>query len=64
MLVKSFLNFSQFFSNLLNFFHQLQDWVCNNLKEEISYATGISVMDAAYEIPRSQIDNGLEDGED
>ena len=40
---------------------KLQDWVCDNLRPEFSYATGISVMDAATNISESQVDNGMEE---
>ena len=38
----------------------LQDFICDNLKSEFSYATGISVMDAADSISLSQVENGME----
>jgi len=38
----------------------LQEWVCNNLKPEIDFATGISIIDAAWYIAESQIENGME----
>lgn len=39
---------------------KLQQWVIDNLIEKFSYATGISIMDAADNIALSQLDNGYE----
>lgn len=36
----------------------LQDWVCDNLKEEFNYSTGDAVLNAAIEIPESGALNG------
>jgi len=38
----------------------LQEWVCENLKPEVDYASGISVIVAAWNIAESQIKNGHE----
>lgn len=38
----------------------LQDFICDNLKDEFCYATGLSVMDAVDAIVISQIENGDE----
>lgn len=40
---------------------ELQNWVCDHLKPEFSYATGISIMEAADAIAIGQIENGMED---
>lgn len=40
--------------------YDLQHWVCNNLKPEFSYATGLSICESTQLIAESQIDNGLE----
>lgn len=39
---------------------KLQDFVCDNLKDEFSYATGLSIIEAVDAIVVSQIDNGGE----
>lgn len=38
----------------------LQEWVCENLKPEVDYASGISIIEAAWDIAESQIKNGHE----
>jgi hypothetical protein len=43
---------------------ELQQWVVDHLKDEFQYATGISILDAASSIARSQIDNGYETAEE
>lgn len=39
---------------------ELQNWILARLKRPFAYATGISIMDAAWAIARSQIENGYE----
>jgi len=40
--------------------YTLQDWVCDNLKSEFDYATGLSVIESINSIVVSQIENGGE----
>ncbi len=38
----------------------LQNFICNNLKKKFSYATALSVIEAAELMAFSQIENGME----
>lgn len=33
----------------------LQEWICNHCKEEFNYATGISIMDAAWLVAEAEL---------
>ena len=39
----------------------LQDFICDNLRHEFAYATGISILEAVDAIVISQVENGGED---
>ena len=43
---------------------ELEDFVCDNLKEEFAYSTSGGVIDMAWEMARSQLDNGGKSGTD
>ena len=40
---------------------ELQEWILNNLKKKFEYSTGIDVMDAAWNIAESDVNNGSSD---
>jgi hypothetical protein len=46
--------------NTDNYFSSLQDFVCDNLRDDFSYATAYSVINAIDDIVISQIENGDE----